>query len=855
MIMMTLLVACDEARGMTLRNDVLIVVNDNSVNSPQLGAYYAQQRGIDPANIVHVRVPDSYFIGWNDFRRLRDQLIHFMQLNTLDDPTLLPALCLDGEPPYYCTAATDQLRLHSRIRYLVTTSGVPTRMTVAGSTLPFATAPTSVDNYLKYWLLNTFTADVQLKFTEREVAFGDGRGMRTINPAVDRELIVGRIDGLNLDAAKNLVDRSLKAERQGIYGTLYGSTQFFSWRNAATRARIYPVSGSPVAGWRYLLGVWREDLPECAAYLDFNGKLPEGKAPAHCRVQFNDDSNPARQATLGINYRAPGNPDAREPQVVDALVYQGWLDGSSSIGSFNALLNWRKNAMCTSTLCDTAADPAACRAASTDVFSELDTRCVGAADGFMAYNHQSYPLSYFTLWPSGWTGPTAGGGDMNQLAFSEVRSDFGFDDNFSLWFRNTDQVVDPRCYTSSNFTQPASTACLDARRLFLTQTISLGNTPFDPNNPPIVQVSLRYMAMAINQSTPLRVHLFVHDIGSGKEIDYGVATLATLASGNCPWTPAQVQFPLDPLQQTTAGYDRIRLIFDTPNTFSGTLGLDTISVQRSGDNTELAINGSFNKGHNQVALGDHAATFLDRFGGVASWGSVSHHQSGGCAFCANGLETMIYFMRGLPLGDAVWFDESNNSGILYGDPVYSPVAVRLNPVNTTDTLSGFVELYGSTVNGRDPTQVSTTYRVDLCPGRDFFTCDQLQSWQATGISGSGGSENAELGVLDTTSLTPGDYTLRLQVDSLHTLTGRSQRLADYYPVMVQAAAPGSAPTEIASGNTGGSASTEQGSDNKGGGGCVLQPRSAQRKQDVLLLLWLIMAVLGQYINLRKTRVI
>ncbi len=47
----------------------------------ELGAYYAQQRGIDPANIVHVRVPDSYFISWDDFRRLRDQLIHFMQAN------------------------------------------------------------------------------------------------------------------------------------------------------------------------------------------------------------------------------------------------------------------------------------------------------------------------------------------------------------------------------------------------------------------------------------------------------------------------------------------------------------------------------------------------------------------------------------------------------------------------------------------------------------------------------------------------------------------------------------------------------------------------------------------------------
>ncbi len=82
--------------------------------------------------------------------------------------------------------------------------------------------------------------------------------------------------------------------------------------------------------------------------------------------------------------RLPG-----EPQVVDALGYQGWLDGQASVGSFNALLNWRKDDQCTVTLCDNAADPAACRATSTDIFGEINTACVGVADGFMGYNHQS----------------------------------------------------------------------------------------------------------------------------------------------------------------------------------------------------------------------------------------------------------------------------------------------------------------------------------------------------------------------------------------------------------------------------------------------------------------------------------
>ena len=771
-----------------LRDDVLVIVNDNSVDSPQVGAYYAQLRGIDPANVVHVNVPNSYFISWDDFRRLRDQLIHFMQTRTLDDPGLTPAVCSDGDPPYYCQAAMDQLRTHTRIRYLVTTRGVPTRMTVDSSTLYTPNAPTSVDNYLKYWLLNYFADDVKLGFGERELAFGDGRGMRTVDPGTDRELIVGRIDGLDLDAAKALVDRAVATEKTGIYGTWYGSTQFWRWRDATTGASIYPRSGNILMGWRYVLGLWGEDRGECVDYLNFSGTLPEGKAPAHCRVQLNDNAD----VTLNTPYPAPGNPQSRAPQVIDALGYQGWLDGQAALGSFDALLNWRKNDQCTVTLCSNAADPAACRSNSSDILGELNTDCVGVADGFMGYNHSSFPLSYFTLWPTGWSAGNSG--DRNRLAFPLVRTDSGVDNNDSLWVQNTDQVPAPRCYPDSDFTLPASSPCVDLRQLELRQAISLGDTPLDANNPPVYQVGLQYKTINIDRNTPLRVRLLVHETGAAHNtlIDYGFQTLATLTPGDTDWTAAVVQFPLDPQLHSAASYDRIELIFDTAVAFSGELGIDIVSVKALGNNVELAINGSFTDGHRQVATGDLAANFLNRFGGVAFWGSVGHHQSGGCAFCFNGLETLAYFMRGLPLGDAVWFNESNNSGILYGDPLYSPVAVRLNPVNSADTISSGtgttpVDLVGSAVNGRDPIEVSTTYRVDICAGNDFYTCDQAQSWQSTGINGMGGAENALLGSLDTTLLSSGEHTLRLQVTSLQIASGRSQAIADYYVVNVNTA--------------------------------------------------------------------
>ena len=775
--------ATSAAAAQALRDDVLVIVNDNSIDSPQLGAYYAQQRGINPANIVHVRVPNSYFISWDAFRQLRDQLIQFMQANTLDDPALAPVTCTGGESPYYCPASMDQLRAHTKIRYVVTTRGVPTRMVVDGSTLFEPASPSSVDNYLKYWLINYFAADTALKFTEREVAFGDGRGMREVQPSQDRELIVGRIDGLTLDSAKALVDRALAAERDGFFGKPYGSTKFFRWRDGGTGLPVYP-------DWRYQLGVFDESRAECIDYLDQPGSLPEGKSPSHCRVQLNEDSNP----TGSVLYPAPGNARSRQPQAVDAVLYQGWLDGQATVGSFNGLLNWRKDDRCTVTLCDNAADPAACRASSTDVHKEINTDCVGVAAGFMGYNHQSYPLSYLTVWPTAWYKAAnrsawfeggQGEGDVDQLAFPVVRNDTGFDDTHSLWFRNADQVADPRCFSGRDFSIAPDVPCLDRRRVVLTQKILLGAQSLDANAPQTYQISFRYRADNITLPTALRVSFFVHEAG-GRQIDYRFNEVATLALGNTDWTLVEARFQLDPALHAGTSYDGIKVSIETADVFAGELGIDVVSVQETGSAVELALNGSFTDGHRQVATGDHAATFLDRLGGTAFWGSVGHHQSGGCAFCFNGLETLIYFLRGLPLGDAVWFNESNNSGILYGDPLYSPVAVRLNPVNATDTVSGLVPLSGSALNGRDLSRVETRYRVDYCAGVDFFVCDQSsKAWQSTGISGTGGGEDLLLGSWDTVAMTPGPYTLRLAVTSLNVVSGRSQTLHDYYPVLVE----------------------------------------------------------------------
>lgn len=768
-----------------LRDDVLVIVNDNSQDSPLLGEYYVQQRGIDSANICHVSVPAGYFVTWDDFRSLRDQIIHFMQENTMGG--VQPVICEDGDPPYYCQASADQLRQNTRIRYLVTTRGVPTRMPVDGSSLPYS-GPTSVDNYLRYWIVRYFDSDRVLNFLQRRNAFKDGRGMREVDTSYDGELIVSRLDGMTLDSAEALVDRALEAERQGIYGTLYGSKYGSTggvarWYDYSSSSNVY---GDPATSWRYQLGLFGEDRPECIDYLDESASAAAGKAPDFCLARMTSGNDPP-----------PARASSREPKAFDAIFYLGSLDGQPTTGSFSEFRNWRRDNECTVTLCKDAADPEGCRAASTDVFQEINTDCMGVADGFWGYNFQSFPVSYFTVWPTAWyqnsggSFTSLGGGDMNRLAFPEVREDEGRTDGYSLWFRNADQSADPRCYEGTDFSGAPTLSCPDEERAMINQRILLDQRAVDQAQPQQYRIGLWYSTVNF-PSRALRAHFWVREVDGGSTaIDYGTKSFGTI-SGTQDWTYGEVVFTLDPALHTREDklYDGIRVRIETSSQHDGELGIDDVTIQEEGDPQELAVNGSFDQGHEQVSGGDHASNFLSRLNGTAFFGSLSHHESGGHSFDKHPQETLLYFLRGLPLGDAVWWAENHNSGILYGDPLYRPVAVMLEYLNDADrVLDDLAPLYGSTVNGTAPAFVDTTYEIDYCPGEDFFDCDQSQSWTPTSLSGEGGLEHHLLGRWDVTSVPFGVYTLRLRVTSANLTTGRVQALYDYYPVTVGFALP------------------------------------------------------------------
>lgn len=794
---------CLSTNAYALRNDVLIIVNDNSIDSPQVGQYYAQQRGIDLARIVHVKVPNQYFIPWSQFLSLRDQILRFGICPTVP-ANLQPAACIDSTQAIYTASNVSALTANTPIRYLVTTRGVPTRMTVDNS--PYDASSTSVDNYLKYWLarfrsselsdngLAPFAADSQA----RAVAFGDGRGMRLVNPVTDGEYIIGRLDGVNLASANALVDRVIAVEANGWYGKYYGSTfgnrtygGESRWANYATGASNYP-SGD---GWRYAFGLFSENRAECNSYQTFfnywSGSSA-GRVPTYCWAQFNKGEP---------DEAMPGVTNARQPIATDATVYFGSLDGQTVAGGFNTLQNWRKNDSCQVKVCTDAADPAACRATSTDPYRELNTDCVGVAGGFIGYNFQSFPVSLLGVWPTGWITYS-----MDQNDVPVVDSSQGYDDSYSLWFKQSDEVASTGCYsyavTGAGSQTPVAGIlgndvhpCPSERKIGMKQAITI--QPEDTNNPPTYRLAfyLKGENLPTTSSTIIDRVQFLYPKAAGTPCPSGLIGLASdsqctyttslshpLPQGNSAWSYASQD--LTPPLNTGLAYQSAVISFSgATDVRTGNFGFDAISFKQINTSTELLANGSFTDGHRQTSAGDFAANFLSRLGGTAFWGSLSHHESSGHSFDETSLGTLVYFMRGLPLGDAVWLGEKHVSGMLYGDPTYSPVAVKFNYLlYANDRVVDNVTLDGSTINGRDFTKVSTAYRVDYCAGRDFYVCDLQQSWQSTGLSGAGGQAQQTFGAWDLSTLPYGDYLLRLAVTSTNLASGKSQTFNDYYPV-------------------------------------------------------------------------
>jgi hypothetical protein len=145
--------------------------------------------------------------------------------------------------------------------------------------------------------------------------------------------------------------------------------------------------------------------------------------------------------------------------------------------------------------------------------------------------------------------------------------------------------------------------------------------------------------------------------------------------------------------------------------------------------------------------GGSAATVIDRMGGIAYWGSSSHHLTMGYGYSPRKSAARIF--AGHTLGDALFMGTAM-SGIAYGDPLYRAYGTSIRTLNHDKIRSKNQHaIFPNTPEGSDALWLdvlqgtsaldSVRWSLDSCKGDDVIACDGAWSRQLDGVGAIDGS--------------------------------------------------------------------------------------------------------------------
>ncbi len=751
--------------GAGQERQALVVYNANAgPDALAIAQYYASQRQVPAANLCPVELPTGHYATPEHLLGARRTIVEDCICATINE-SVRPDPCN--------TSNIDAVRAESEITHLALIRGIPARL--HGTPWPSDFEEPSFDHYLA----NLVYRDIDL--------FGGGSmGITTttyltpdlidqansvmilsapaLDPAIHADLAYGRIEAIDTARTLDLIDRTLAAESQGFQGNLLEE------RNGKQFTFLRDVSGSRAS--------------ECIDYITYEPFLfgaPESSWPFDtCRAGTTwvlaKGPDPGSSSDDPIRAGLPGGPMTTIPLAVDVGLMLGSMAGPNAHSGFNdfsTLTNWRKGGAACEPLCSmlpTQPERDACAAASTDYFRELNTDCVGAAPGFLGHQVRSYPVQYYGFMPPGWNGDSNGSVEKTPpvVATGGAWQDARFTDDLYLHVGHHD-VANPD--TSQCTLEGGSTvACPEHLAIDLvraeTQAPALavsGSRDFT--------ITLRHR----NQASPggsLRVLLRLHDGATLVEKE----ALVALDTANLTWATAQLPFQV--LDSEVAQIDRIDVAFATrlQDGAHGFIDLDGVELvdEQTGDQLVDAVNGSFaDPDHGFTAWGDWAANAIDRLGAVAWWGSSSHHINNGFAF-SEARRFYGAFFQGRTLGESLLLTASGHSGIIYGDPLYRPIAVRLH----IPGVDGYGKTPGLAVNAATLPLYGTVlvnaylggsgaakllWAIGRCPTLDIDACDAGGMWQEQ-LTGIGAIE--DLAVDWGAQIDPGvaqDVLLRLRV--------------------------------------------------------------------------------------------
>lgn len=743
----------DGPNDLDLINRTLIVYNTNTSDAEMIATYYADRRGIDHKYICPISVAPGHFAGaWELARAMRWVRQHICE-NIL------------GRSDTSCFFITgEELAAESPITHLVIIKGIPARL--IDTIWETDNNEPSFDYYLAYSIYN----DDVLADDNGRVPHGPFDGsirdeddyqppnsmksyIRQANPALDRMVAYGRIEAITTDRTLDLIDRTLDTEQKGIRGKflVQGNMSTFDFfadlsssRDLGIENAIIPISCDP------------------ATYLDNpNVDWPHNM----CRAGATDTGLIPGEQQLGPE-------DAGKiqsiPYAVDTGIYigqgvpPGGDPGHDAFSGFENMINWRykhpddQNPPCTP-LCEDLGDPRAikeCRQRSKDYFRQINTNCVGIARGFLGWQLRSFPVQYYGFAPAGWDAPSGGEAEKimpHILAPSPYGSKYAH-------FGSLDAVDRPMCLNPPG-TRAAILPCPELIAINFSHTINL-DPPIEFTENKRFRAGFKYRrgGAAHGQETGnfiIRMTFYQQDLDGDPSNDVVKvrARIFDVSEPQADWTSVSQSFNLTP---DVSPVDRIivQLIARRQDEIRGYFDLDLIELTE--DDIPVPTNlipnvvASFESDDlSQTVRGDWAPNAIDRLGGIAWWGSSSHHLTGGYAF-APANKFLGAFYSGRTLGESLsYVGWTAVSGIIYGDPLYRPSGVKIYldegiiPLNDPDT--GFT-FYGDDPRTWQGRKLSinafhgqqnlnpgggpwpSTWAVSKCFGSSIDACDLNDAW-------------------------------------------------------------------------------------------------------------------------------
>ncbi len=169
--------------------NVLIVVNDKSALSREIGEYYARRRGIPMANLCHIRTSPAERIVRADYdREVAGPIASFLRSHKLTE----------------------------QILYIVTTAGDPLRIAGEGPGTAMTVDSASVDSELTLLYSDIHNRHPHALAGPIPNPFFGKRDAKFTHPEFPIYLVT-RLAAYDFDGVKGLVDRSLEAANRGKF--------------------------------------------------------------------------------------------------------------------------------------------------------------------------------------------------------------------------------------------------------------------------------------------------------------------------------------------------------------------------------------------------------------------------------------------------------------------------------------------------------------------------------------------------------------------------------------------------------------------------------------------------------------